>query len=138
MSKCIVVGTFPLGHENTILYGNLDSSGGYFNLMPKSNGQPQVFVGFRNDKWPEIVSVLLHETMEVLMLRAGVAYHPIGCLSESCQDRVFTFSHVQFDEMCEKQAFFLAQALPQLHKYWKEQQRKWKKNKRNAPKGGAR
>ena len=126
--KQIKIGTFPLGHENVDLFGMANTNGGYLDLNPDGGRRPFIEVGLTNELWDLTISILLHETLEFLMMRAFVAYRNIGEIWSSTEGRLFVLSHRQLDNICDRQAMFLAQALPKLAIAWK-------KNRRNAPKG---
>ena len=61
------------------------------------------------------------------MMRSFVAYRNIGQLYASPSSRLFVLSHEQLDDICDKQAVFVAAALPKLSAAWKKNQKKGKK-----------
>lgn len=123
MTNQVMIGTFRLGHENVRLYGMTDNNGGEFDLAPDDGGLAFIKVGMSSNDWNHTVSILLHETMEFLLLRAFVAYAPVQGWSQSLGKRLFVFSHQQLDDLCEKQAGFIASALPELATAWKKNQK---------------
>jgi len=123
MANRFLIGTFPLGRETVDLFGVTSLAGGQLVLNPDS-GRAFIEVGLINEEWDFTVSILLHETMEFLMMRSFVAYRNIGQLYASPSSRLFVLSHEQLDDICDKQAVFVVAALPKLAAAWKKNQKK--------------
>ena len=130
MANRLLIGTFPLGIESFDLFGIANNGSGYLNLNPDGGSKPFIEVGLISDTWDFTVSILLHETLEFLMMRAFVAYRNMGEIYSSMEDRLFVFSHRQLDNICDRQALFIASALPELATAWKKNQKKGKKKRK--------
>lgn len=124
--KQIKVGTFPIGHENVELYAAPDLDGGCFYFRPDDNSPPRIKIGLDYDRWDELVSVLLHETMEFLMARLLYRYEQTGVKGDHAS-YLFTFNHCQFSDLCQRQAKFISAALPELATHWNKLKAKKKK-----------
>lgn len=113
------IGTYRLGHELVDLYGDEADTGGYFNLMT-DNGYGRITIGLGYCCMSEVLKVLLHETMEYLMTRAGVRFHSCGKTSDDAADYKFFFDHAQFSELCARQAVFIDACLVDLQKAFEQ------------------
>jgi len=127
VSNKIKIGTFRLGLENVDLFGLSNTNGGYLELKPDDGHRSFIEVGLASKEWDFTVSILLHETLEFLMMRAFVAYASIGRIWASSSSRLFVLSHEQLDNICDRQAVFVTLALPKLATAWKKNQKKGKK-----------
>jgi len=124
--KQIKVGTFPLGHENVELYAIPSADGGCFYFQPADNSLPRIKIGLDYDRWDQVVSVLLHETMEFLMARLLNRYEQTGVYGDHAS-YLFMFTHCQFSDLCQRQAKFVAAALPEVAAHWNKLKAKKKK-----------
>lgn len=130
------IGTFLLGHENVDLFVIPESSCGAFYFAPDKTSKARIKIGLNTPEWQIVVSLLLHETMEFLILRAQHGYRSIDAMCDNTQDRLFVFTHTQFDKLCDRQALFVTAALPELSKIWKQvnekRERQIRNHRRNA------
>ena len=120
------IGTFAMGHENVDLYALPDERGGFCHLRPDYASLGRIHVGLGGAKWHECAEILLHESLEFLMLRMSFAHGTLGEMADDVGQRVFMFTHTQFSEMCARQATFVATALPELEKAWKKANKRGK------------
>ena len=127
MANKVFICTSPLGLENVDLFGISDTAGGSVVINPDDGNKTFIEVGLINKDWDFTVSILLHETLELLMIRTFAAYRNIGQLYASPSSRLFVLSHDQLDDICDKQAVFVAAALPKLAAAWKKHKKKGKK-----------
>lgn len=123
MKKHIYIGTFPLGHLNVELYGLPDESNGYFFCRPDDRSPPRIKVGMDTNTWEECVSILLHETFEMLMASVRCRYETSGVRGDHAS-YTFIFTHTQFCDLCESQARFITPALPKLAIAWDKLRKK--------------
>lgn len=124
MKKQVLIGTYHLGEEGIRLYGMTDNNGGESYFSPDDSGKPVIKVGLSDNDWDYTVSILLHETLEFALLRSSTGYKPIQDTRSSTLNRLFVLSHQQLDEACERQAVFIASALPELATAWKKNQKR--------------
>lgn len=118
----IRVGTYPLGSENVDLYALPDSFDGFFYCRPDDVSPGRIKIGLKSDHWDEIVSVLLHETFEMLCAKQRHRYEKSGVHGDHAS-YTFIFNHSDFTELCQSQATFIARALPDLSKCFTQQRK---------------
>ena len=118
MEPMKVVGTYFLGHENVrvaLRVGN----GGELYFCPKDKGSAIIIVGQDQDRWHQIVAVLLHEAIEFKLARQGNRFDPSPITTTSHASYVFMMTHEQMEDMASSVGPFLADCLPDLAKAWK-------------------
>jgi hypothetical protein len=111
--KQLLIGTFPLGHENVDLFALPKESGGYFFCRPDDTSRARIKVGL-DGEWEQVVEVLLHEVLEMAMARAGCRFQPCGNIAFGSDRYHFSLDHNQFSEVCGAVAMFMTPALPKL------------------------
>lgn len=114
------LGTFLLGYENVDLFISFEGGGGHLELSPDSNEKAFIKIGLAVESWDVILSLLLHETMEFLLLRAFSGFQPINSTYIDTSKRVFIMSHSLMDEICDRQAIFISEVLPRLADAYKK------------------
>lgn len=119
-SDQIFVCTAPLGHENVELYAIKHVTDGYFFCRPDDKSPGRIKVGIGSKHWDEIVSVLLHETFEMLCAKLRLRFEPSGVHGDHAS-YLFSFNHCQFVDICQSQAQFVTVALPKLALAWQKQ-----------------
>lgn len=112
------IGTYPLGMENIELYALPDSFDGFFYCRPDDISPGRIKIGLKSRNWDEIVSVLLHETFEMLCSRHRHRYEKSGGQGDHAS-YLFVFNHSEFTELCQFQATFITRAVPDLMRYFK-------------------
>jgi hypothetical protein len=123
MQNEVFIGTYRIGFENVDLFGQITDNGGFFDLCPDKN-KAHMKVGLTDENWDATVSIILHESMEFILLRANCAHAPINDTCASLSNRLFVLTHSQLDEACDRQAGFISDALPALETAWKKYHKK--------------
>jgi hypothetical protein len=131
MTKPIHVGTYVLGHEQVELYALPDDAGGEFYFLPEPGRLGRIKVGIDYPEWDSVVAILLHETLEYLILRMERAYVSVGCISRGTDDRSFILNHPEFSELCSRAAMLITPALPDLGAIYAEHHRPTKTSKKS-------
>lgn len=119
-----IVGVYPCGPEYVQLVLR-EGDGGEFWTMPEKGHICRIKVGADYDQWWRIVDVLMHEAMELAMMRICCRYEPAPDHSRDCGSYSFVMTHAQFSNANARAAMFVAAALPDLAKAWK----KWRRRK---------
>jgi hypothetical protein len=121
----IYVGKFTLGLNFVELYANPETMGGSVDFLPERDKTDltKIYVGL-NDEWPEVLSSLLHEAYEAVLIDQGLRYRPKPSYSSESSNYIFIMTHNQFDEANTRVAFFLKDALPKLEQIYEKEQRK--------------
>ena len=97
--------------------------GGEFIFIPEKGHIARIKIGADQEKWHQIVNVLLHEAQELAYQRIGGRWTPAYDMANDHAAYLFSLSHTQFTEATARVAEFVAGCLPDLEKAWK----KWKK-----------
>ena len=113
------LGSFQLGWESVELCVR-EGDGGEFFLQPEEGRIPRIVVGLDYEKWTDCLSVLLHEALECIMERRDHRYRRAGRIHPGLDTFTFLFNHDQFTEICAIAAMFLAGAMPEVARAWKE------------------
>jgi len=111
------VGTYFLGYEN-VRVALRSGTGGEFYFTTKDKGCALIMIGQEQDKWHQIVSVLLHEAIEFKLARQGNRFDPSPITTNSHASYVFMMTHEQMEDMASSVGVFLANVLPDLAKSW--------------------
>lgn len=117
------VGTYFLGHEN-VRVALRPGTGGEFFFCPKDKGSALIMVGHDQDRWHQIVAVLLHEAIEFKLARQGNRFDPAPITTTSHASYVFMMTHEQMEDMASAVGLFLTDVLPDLAKAWKTVKKK--------------
>lgn len=113
-----VIGNYEIGYEYVQLVLR-DGVGAEFYRLSEDITIPTIVVGADDDKWREIVALLLHESFEFVADRLGCRYYPTNDIANNGAAHSFLLDHQQFSDCCAKVADFVAVALPDLQKAWK-------------------
>lgn len=119
-----IVGVYRCGPEDVQLVLR-EGDGGSFFTVPEKGHICRIKVGADEGRWPMVVTTLMHEAMELTMMRAGCRYTPSPDFGEDNGSYTFVMTHTQFSEASARAAMFVAAAMPDLRKAWK----KWRKRK---------
>lgn len=79
------------------------------------------------DHWWQVVSVLMHEAMELSYYRMGLRYTTTPDYASDNGGYLFVADHFKFSEATGRAAHFLTPALPDLSRAWM----KWKSKRKN-------
>lgn len=131
--KQIHVGTYTLGWFYVDLYLIPDTDGGCFYMAPDDKSMPRIKVGIA-DTWPEVVSTLIHEALELVLTRRHLRFITSGRISTSPESLTFHFDHNQFNESVTELAGFLVVALPDVATAFRKVNRKPSKAKKHKSK----
>lgn len=97
-----IIGIYDLGFEQAQLVLREDI-GGEFYCIPEKGSIARIKIGADQQHWSQIVAVLLHETFELLVMRAAGRWSPCSHLSRDHAAYLFSFNHTQFSDICAKQ-----------------------------------
>lgn len=101
------VGVYPCGLRNVELIAIPGEGGGSFQVTPKGKlCILKVAVGYK--LWNNVHSVLLHETLEMVLLDMGCRYRPSWDSAWSSDVFTFWFTHPQFCEAVARTSEFVA------------------------------
>ena len=120
------LGTFGLGYLTVNLYVDPRTSAAEVSADtlldpesdPKKLKQLDMTIGIGGGlNWPQVLGHLVHEIQEALMeYMLQVGYRQNTVWKSFSSDKLFIFSHVQFEHMNTYLGFFLAEALPLVKK----------------------
>lgn len=113
-----IIGVYDLGREYARLILR-DGRGAEFSTKPVKGGIPEITVG-KDGAWWEVVSWILHEAMELALLRQGCRYSPDHAISNDSNLYMFAADHTKFAECCAIAGGFIADALPDLQTAWRK------------------
>lgn len=114
------VGTYRLGTSNVDVYGITGQMGGQFFLIPDSKSLPRIKIGFGYKHWWEVVNVVLHESFEYLAVQRGKRFGPDGACDGASDIYLFVLNHSDMTNICDEQAYFISNCLPDLATVWKK------------------
>jgi hypothetical protein len=120
-----IVGTYSLGAEYCELVLREDR-GGEFYFQPEDGHIPRIKIGADYASWAEVVSVLLHETLEFCLARIKARFSPADDWGKDVHAYVFLLAHPDFSDICGRAAGFVVAALPDLSTAWKAWKREAK------------
>ena len=123
--KQTVVGIYEIGYEEVEVVFR-DGQGGEFYVYPEKGHCARMKIGADQERWDELVAVLLHEAFELVADRLKCRYRAFNDISRDTGAFTFMFSHSDFSDICAKSAEFMARAMPDASAAWK----KWKKEKK--------
>ena len=119
------IGIYHLGCEEAELFLR-DGTGGDVELCP-GNGRPtKITLGGDYENWREIVDSLIHEVMELVMIREGLRFSPDPNHCSDMSNFIFCMNHVQYTNTCARVGMFIAECLPDLATAWG----RWKKGRK--------
>lgn len=118
-----IVGTYEFGYEKVQLVLR-EGDGGEFYVLPGDIDCPRIKIGADQSEWRHVVTVLLHEVMELAFARLGLRYSPSEGLGRDHAAYVFFVDHPRFSDACGRTADFLTNCLPDLSAAWKQWRRK--------------
>lgn len=124
-----IIGIYEAGYYQIELILR-EGTGGEFYLTPEKGKCPRIKIGADYVSWFEIIAVLLHEVEEFLIDRIQCRYGSFDDLGNDHSSWLFVLNHVQYSDMCMKTGEYIAKALPDLSKAWKN----WKKSKKKEAK----
>ena len=117
-----IVGVYDMGIDQTQLVLR-EGFGGEFWVTPEKGHVSRIKVGADYKYWHEVVSVLLHESFELAMTRAGVRFSPAPDYGHDMAGYLFAFNHPQYSDICGRVGTYMSDALPDLAREWK----KWRR-----------
>ncbi len=121
--KRILVGTYSIGYEHVKLYFIRGLDGEVLNSSDE-NPIPIINIGIDCDEWRDVVSIIMHEAMEFVIDRQFARYEPSANISRDADQCIFVMTHQQFSDCCARVADFIAKALPDAEKKWKNFKKK--------------
>lgn len=131
--KQVIIGTFDFGCEYVQLVLR-EGQGGEFYTKPEKGHIPRIKIGADYSRWHGVVQTLLHEAMELAMLRQDCRYEPDHRIAQDTCAYVFMADHAKFSECCAVAGVLLADSLPTVAREWK----KWNAPVAKKKKKGAR
>ena len=78
-------------------------------------------------EWFGVLSSILHEIEEFMLVTMGYAYEPLARHAMSYIDRSFVLSHQDYAEVCQRVARPLARAVDLIRPEWEAHQKRRKK-----------
>jgi hypothetical protein len=118
MRKKTNVGTFGLGVLQVTLMADPDLEGGNYEMRPS----PAITVGFKDNRWPEVLGILLHESFEMAHMVRGHKFRSIPTSSFDSADVKFVFDHSEHSRACADVGYFIDDAIPKLAEVYKKHQ----------------
>lgn len=122
--KQTIVGSYYLGPESVQLVLR-EGTGGEFWSAPEKGACARIKVGADCSQWSRVVEVLLHEAMELAMMRIGARFEPAPDYAAGHDSYLFMMDHPKFTEAAARAGGMMADSLPDLAKAWN----KWRKKK---------
>jgi len=101
-------------------------NGGEFWLRPEAGLCPRVKVGLDWQEWPECVSSLVHELMELFLTVRGYRYSKAPDIGNDHAGCVFHFNHEGLSECACFVSGIIAGALPDLSDAYKQRNKRKK------------
>lgn len=121
-----LIGVYKNGSENVELAVH-ESNGGHFYSVPEDGGLSRITIGMDYQRWHDVVSTLLHEAIEMQLMRVGARFNPNPDYSRDSANWMFVMNHSQHSEVCARVAIFVTKCLPALATCWRKHRRKTKK-----------
>lgn len=112
-----IIGVFSCGFEDIELVLREGNGGEFFNA-PGHGEIPSIKIGADVQEWKEVVSCLLHESMEFTMNRLKCRWDCSYDLGKDHSSYLFVLDHPTFSDCCARVADFLALSLPPLAREW--------------------
>ena len=126
-----VVGLYQLGWDEVQIVLR-EGTGAEFFTCPGDGKCPCIKVGVgkkgQPESWPTVVSAMLHEAMELSLVRLDTRFAHSERAVSCDHDFVFVHTHGQFSEACGRAGECLAACLPDLAKVYNA----WHKKPRRA------
>lgn len=132
MAALILVGEFDAGSRVVRILLDPDLCGGSFDLNPPI---AEVIVGLGSKKWPRVLSILMHELLELAYVDLCCRYAPTPDYAADSAAYLFSMNHTQFGEATARVAWCMAKCVPEVSRAFE----KWMKpapapKKRRKPK----
>jgi hypothetical protein len=118
------VGIYQAGPDLIQLVAR-EGTGGEFYLYPGKDKIARIKIGMDYDYWWEAVKTCIHEIGEFARFKSGCRFIYDNDYSNNLGAFLFSYDHTQYSNLCAIEGMFLANALPDLNKVWKQ----WKKDK---------
>lgn len=126
--------TTALNGIQTDVYTLSGSASGwcYFNPEPTKHARPRLKIGTAHAEWWRCLSVLLHETQELVAIQFTLRFQQSDPYADDAAAFVFLMTHTEFSEVVSVSAHFLAVVVPKLAARWSKQHapKKAKKGKK--------
>lgn len=113
------VGIYCIGSEQVQIVLR-EGTGGDFYTVPERGGVPRIKIGADYGNWGSVLSALIHEATEFMMVRARCRFDPADDLGRDHSAYVFVMNHPQFSDTCARVADLLANCLPDVSREWKK------------------
>jgi hypothetical protein len=117
-----LVGTYDIGDGMCDIFLR-EGTGADFYFYYGNDKKPVILLGADYSNWNEIVSLLVHESLEFTAARTKQRYQKSDCAELDHGSYIFIMSHGAFTDCCARVGCLLADALPDICTAWK----KWKK-----------
>lgn len=128
--KQVFVGSYYLGKEYVDLILREDTGGEYYSA-PEKQRPARIKIGADYDKWDDVFTALLHESMELVLDKIKARYNATFDFSNDHGSYLFVFRHDEFSDAVGRVADFLSTCLPDVEKGWK----KWGKSRKKRKVG---
>ena len=102
-----LLGLYQLGLRPVRLYVDAESGNGSVEIIPTDKGPTKVIVGLDHHSFSRAVSVLLHESYEIMLIDQGTRYEPHPAASYEASNFIFVATHNQLDEAHSRVSQFL-------------------------------
>lgn len=124
MAKPKKIGNHQLGQRNVDIYVDGVTPGGYFSMSPPGGGPARITIGLDQTHWSMVMSVLVHESMELSLAALGARYVPQPEWANNSASYQFMMDHQVFAEACAHVGYLVTQVAPDLSKAYKAFKRK--------------
>lgn len=105
-----IIGTYYLGPDKVKLYQSPGSDGS----ITARDGYVEMVIGIDKNHWPYVLSVLIHESMELAAAQMQLRVRSTDLWGTSSDSYIFLMTHPQFSEAVARSSGFMAACIPDL------------------------
>lgn len=117
-----IIGYYNIGDE-TVQLVLREGTGGEFYFQPGDIKCARIKIGASHTQWHQIVSVLMHESLELVLARMALRYYPEEDWGRDMGSFLFVMRHEQFSDACARSALLISECSDDLKRAWKHWQK---------------
>lgn len=125
----IKIGEYDLGIRMVVVTADPSISGGSFNCVSSDHGKAEIVVGFKCDKWQDVISIFMHEALEMAYSDLAVRFKPCPDFAGATDGYVFMMDHNRFSEAVARVGWMTASVFRDLADAYRKHQAKSKSAK---------